>query len=39
MTRILYAVARFSVRRRFVVLALWLVAVIALVAVSHRLWR
>jgi RND superfamily putative drug exporter len=30
-------VARFSVRRRFVVLGVWLLAAIALVAVSHRL--
>src|SRR5438270_11884869 len=37
MTRMLYAVARFSVRRRFVVLALWLLAAIALVAISHRM--
>ena len=36
MTRILYAVARVSVRRRFVVLAVWLLAAIALVAISHR---
>jgi RND superfamily putative drug exporter len=33
----LYAVARFSVRRRFVVLAVWLLAAIALVAISHRM--
>jgi RND superfamily putative drug exporter len=37
MTRILYAVAQFSVRRRFVVLAVWLLAAIALVAISHRM--
>jgi len=37
MTRMLYAVARFSVRRRFVVLAVWLLAAIALVAISHRM--
>src|SRR5437588_2951374 len=37
MTKILYAVAQFSVRRRFVVLAVWLLAAIALVAISHRM--
>src|SRR5436305_11042587 len=37
MTKILYAVARFSVRRRFVVFAIWLLATIALVAISHRM--
>jgi RND superfamily putative drug exporter len=37
MTGVLYAIARFSVRRRFVVLGVWLVAAIALIAVSHRL--
>ena len=37
MTGVLYGIARFSVRRRFVVLGAWLVAAIALVAVSHRL--
>src|SRR6267142_2925806 len=37
MTGILYGLAQFCVRRRFVVLAVWLVATIALVAVSHRL--
>ncbi len=37
MTRILYAVAQFSVRRRFVVLGVWLAAAIALVAISHRM--
>ncbi|MFL5860732.1 MAG: MMPL family transporter [Solirubrobacteraceae bacterium] len=36
MTAVLYAIARFCVRRRFVVLAVWLVAAVALVAVSHR---
>ena len=36
MTGVLYAIARFCVRRRFVVLAVWLVGAIALVAVSHR---
>jgi RND superfamily putative drug exporter len=36
MTGVLYAIARFCVRRRFVVLAVWLVAAVALVAVSHR---
>ena len=37
MTGILYALARFCVRRRFVVLGVWLLATISLVAVSHRL--
>ena len=36
MAGILYAVGRFCVRRRFVVLAVWLVVAVALVAVSHR---
>jgi len=34
---VLYGLARFCVRHRFVVLGVWLVATIALVAVSHRL--
>ncbi|HEY2216167.1 MAG TPA: MMPL family transporter, partial [Solirubrobacteraceae bacterium] len=37
MTGVLYRLAHFSVRRRFVVLAVWLLAVVVLVAVSHRL--
>ena len=37
MTGVLYAIARFCVRRRSVVLAAWLVAAIALVAVSHQM--
>ncbi len=37
MTGLLYRQARFCVRRRFVVLGLWLVVAIVLVAVSHRL--
>ena len=37
MTGVLYGLARFCVRRRFVVLGVWLVVTIALVAVSHRL--
>ncbi len=37
MTGVLYGLARFCVRRRFLVLGVWLVATIALVAVSHRL--
>jgi RND superfamily putative drug exporter len=37
MTGVLYGIARFSVRRRFVVLGAWLVAAIALIAVSHSL--
>jgi putative drug exporter of the RND superfamily len=37
MTGALYGLAQFCIRRRFVVLAVWLVATIALVAISHRL--
>lgn len=37
MTGVLYRLAHFSVRHRFAVLAVWLLAVIALVVVSHRL--
>jgi RND superfamily putative drug exporter len=37
MTGVLYGLARFCVRRRFLVLGIWLVLTIALVAVSHRL--
>ena len=37
MTGMLYRLAQLCVRRKFVVLAVWLVATIALVAVSHRL--
>ena len=37
MTGVLYRVAGFCVRRRFVVLAVWVVAAIALVGVSQRL--
>jgi RND superfamily putative drug exporter len=37
MTGMLYGLAQFCVRRKFVVLVVWLVATIALVAVSHRL--
>src|SRR5690242_2275366 len=37
MTAILYSVARFCVRQKFVVLAAWLVAAVVLVAVSHTL--
>ena len=33
----LYAIAQFCVRRRFVVLAVWMVTAVALVAVSHRM--
>jgi RND superfamily putative drug exporter len=36
-TGVLYRLAHFSVRHRLVVLAVWLLAVIALVVVSHRL--
>jgi putative drug exporter of the RND superfamily len=37
MTGVLYGLAQFCVRRRFYVLVAWLLATIALVAVSHRL--
>jgi putative drug exporter of the RND superfamily len=37
MTGVLHAVAKFSIRRRLIVLAVWLVATVALVAVSHQL--
>jgi RND superfamily putative drug exporter len=37
MTGVLYGLARFCVRRRFLVVGVWLVLTIALVAVSHRL--
>src|SRR2546423_2885874 len=37
MTGILYSVARFCVRSKYVVVAVWLVAAVALVAVSHTL--
>src|ERR1700735_1692094 len=37
MTGTLYALAQFCVRRRFVVLGVWLVAAIALVGISHRM--
>jgi putative drug exporter of the RND superfamily len=37
MTGVLYAIAQFCIRRRFVVLAVWLVVTIAVVAVSHQL--
>ncbi len=37
MTGVLYAIARFCVRRRFVVFAVWLVAAVGLVAVSHHM--
>ena len=37
MTGVLYGLARFCVRHRFAVLAVWLVVTVALVAVSHRL--
>ncbi len=37
MTAVLYGLARFCVRRRFVVLAVWVVAAAALVGVSHRM--
>ena len=37
MTGVLYAVGQFCVKRRFVVLAVWFVAAVALVVVSHQL--
>ncbi len=37
MTKVLYGLAGFCVRRRFVVFGVWLVAAVALVAVSHRI--
>ena len=37
MARVLYGVARFCVRRRFVVLAVWLLVTVVLVAVSQRM--
>lgn len=37
MTGVLYAVARFCTRQRYLVLAAWLIATIGLVAVSQRL--
>jgi RND superfamily putative drug exporter len=37
MTGVLYGIARFCVRRRFVVFGVWVVAALALVAVSHRI--
>ena len=35
MTGSLYALGHFCVRRRHLVLAVWLIAVVALVAISH----
>jgi putative drug exporter of the RND superfamily len=37
MTGVLYALAKFCIRRRVYVLVVWLLAVIALVAISHKL--
>ncbi|HEX5195228.1 MAG TPA: MMPL family transporter [Solirubrobacteraceae bacterium] len=37
MTGVLYAIARFCARQRFLVVAVWLVGAIALVGISHRL--
>jgi putative drug exporter of the RND superfamily len=37
MTKVLYGLSRFCVRQRFVVFGVWLVAAIALVAVSHKM--
>ena len=36
MTKVLYALGRFSVRRRLIVLGVWLVVAVALVVVSHQ---
>lgn len=36
MTKVLYSLGRFSVRRRFVVLGVWLVVAVALVVASHQ---
>ena len=36
MTKVLYALGRFSVRRRLVVLGVWVVVAVALVVVSHQ---
>ena len=36
MTKVLYSLGRFSVRRRFVVLGVWLVVAVALVVISHQ---
>src|SRR6266487_3415916 len=37
MTGVLYGLARFCVRRRFVVVGVWFVATVALVAISHSM--
>jgi RND superfamily putative drug exporter len=37
MTAVLYGLARFCVRRKFIVVAVWLVATVTLVAISHRM--
>src|ERR1700735_1051539 len=37
MTGVLYAIARFCVRRKFIVLAVWLIVAVALVAISHQM--
>src|SRR5262249_56159187 len=37
MTGVLYRLARFCVRHRFAVLAVWILVAVALVAVSHHL--
>ena len=37
MTRVLYQLSQFCVRRRFVVVGVWIVAAVILVVVSHRL--
>ena len=36
MTKVLYSLGRFSVRRRFVVLGVWLMVAVALVVISHQ---
>jgi RND superfamily putative drug exporter len=37
MTAVLYGLAQFCVRRKYIVLGVWLVVAIALVAISHRM--
>jgi putative drug exporter of the RND superfamily len=37
MTAVLYGLARFCVRRKYIILGAWLVVAIALVAISHRM--
>ncbi len=37
MTGVLYGIARFCVRRKFIVLAVWLVVAVALVGISKQM--